>query len=110
VNTAGNGWRELPRGAAILKAGNAREYHTGDWRSDRPIWDKDKCINCLFCWVYCPDAAIMVKDGKMTGIDYDHCKGCGICAAECPKRVEAITMIKESEAAAAEKQNQGGGS
>jgi Pyruvate/2-oxoacid:ferredoxin oxidoreductase delta subunit len=29
----------------------------------------------------------------MLGIDYDHCKGCGICAEECPK--DAIHMEEE---------------
>jgi len=101
MTASGKGWKEIPRGAAILEAGNARAYLTGDWRTQRPVWDPEKCINCLFCWVYCPDGAIVVKDGKVQGIDYDHCKGCGICAKECPKRVQAITMVKESEARAA---------
>jgi pyruvate ferredoxin oxidoreductase delta subunit len=41
--------------------------------------------------------AVIVKDGKMVGIDYDYCKGCGICALECPGRKgrKAITMEEE---------------
>lgn len=102
MTSSGKGWKELPRGAVITEAGNARKYLTGDWRTVRPVWDRDKCINCLFCWVYCPDGAILVKDGKVQGIDYAHCKGCGICARECPKRAQAITMVRESEARAEE--------
>jgi len=34
-----------------------------------------------------------VKDGKMEGFDYEHCKGCGICASICP--VKCIKMEKE---------------
>ena len=34
------------------------------------------------------------ENGKMTGIDYDHCKGCGICVHEC--RFDALKMIPES--------------
>ena len=33
-------------------------------------------------------------DEKVRGIDYYHCKGCGICAKECP--ADAITMVEES--------------
>jgi len=36
---------------------------------------------------------IKVKDGKIVGIDLNHCKGCGICAHECP--VDAIEMVEE---------------
>lgn len=91
------GWRDLPIGGVLLEGGTAAEYISGDWRSLRPIWDKEKCIHCLICWIYCPDSSILVEDGKVVGIDYDHCKGCGICAVECPKKVQAITMVKESQ-------------
>ncbi len=29
----------------------------------------------------------------MVGFDYEHCKGCGVCAAICPK--DAIEMVPE---------------
>ena len=59
---------------------------------------KDMSINCLFCWIYCPDSAIEVKDGKIVGMDYEHCKGCGICESVCPVKPEkAIKMVKERE-------------
>ncbi len=89
------GWKELTPGGIITEAGNAREYKTGDWRTERPQVNKEKCINCLFCWAYCPDASVIVDadKGVMVGFDYDHCKGCGICASTCPAK--AIDMIPE---------------
>lgn len=91
-------WRELTPGAVILDAGNAREIKTGTWRTTvKPVWKEENCSQCLLCWLYCPDMAIVVKDGKVTGIDYDYCKGCGICAFEClgKKKQKAIVMEEE---------------
>ena len=89
------GWKEIPIGGLIVEPGSARKYNTGDWRTFKPVHDAEKCNSCLLCWVYCPDSAVEVKDGKMVGFDYDHCKGCGICAHECPK--DAIVMVLEME-------------
>lgn len=63
---------------------------TGEWRVFRPVKDSEKCNNCLLCWVYCPEACISKEEIE---IDFQYCKGCGICAAECP--TEAIVMVKE---------------
>ena len=41
------------------------------------------CFECDNCWHFCPDAAVVKKEGGYE-IDYDYCKGCGICAQECP--------------------------
>lgn len=91
------GWKEIPIGGLIIEAGNSEEYETGSWRSFRPIRDEAKCTHCLLCWVYCPDSSIIVEDGKIVGIDLRHCKGCGICAKECPPKIKAITMVEEAE-------------
>jgi len=79
----------------VTKPGSAVKYKTGSWRSRRPEVDKKMCIDCLQCWIYCPDNAIEVEKGKMKGFKYSHCKGCGICARECPTRV--IKMVEEEE-------------
>lgn len=89
-------WHELPIGGLILEPGTAATYKTGSWRSRRPIWDKEKCISCLNCWIYCPDASIIVENQKMAGINLDYCKGCGICASVCSEKVSAIKMEVES--------------
>lgn len=89
------GYKDLPIGAVIPEPGNSAKYRTGEWRSVRPVWKPEGCVHCLTCWVYCPDCSIKVEDGKVTGIDYDHCKGCGICARECPRGEKALQMVKE---------------
>jgi pyruvate ferredoxin oxidoreductase delta subunit len=92
------GWRDLAVGGVITKSGSSRDYITGGWRAERPVWDSEKCIQCLICWIYCPDSAIKLnEEGKVIGVDYDHCKGCGICAQECPPKAKAYTMVSESE-------------
>ena len=42
------------------------------------------CFGCDNCYGVCPDnAVIKLGDGRYE-FDYDYCKGCGICVAECP--------------------------
>ena len=89
------GWKEIPLGCVSFEAGNAESYITGGWRTFKPVWNSEKCIQCLGCWIQCPDNSILVEDGKVVGIDYDHCKGCGICAKVCPDKIQAISMEKE---------------
>ncbi len=87
-------WKEARMGGTVTEPGSAVAYQTGTWRSSRPVHDMEQCTHCMICWVYCPDAAILVEDGRWTGFDYDHCKGCGICAEVCPvniKKAHAVT-------------------
>ena len=63
---------------------------TGSWRSMRPVLDRERCTECDLCWLFCPDGAI---DREAYEIDYAYCKGCGICAEECPRK--AIVMERE---------------
>lgn len=52
------------------------------------------CFECDNCYGICPDNAIIkLGPGKRYEINYDFCKGCGLCAEECP--CGAIDMIKE---------------
>ncbi len=89
------GWKEINLAAIVFDAGNTSEYHTGDWRSMRPEVDHDKCVKCARCWMYCPDACLVRDDEGYYSPDYNYCKGCGICARECPR--EAIVMVEECE-------------
>jgi len=61
----------------------------------------------MICWKFCPEPSIDIEpddflDEKIRSlskihqvpvINYDYCKGCGICAEECPK--DAIKLVKE---------------
>ena len=85
------GWRDLPLSALTYKL--SLEYKTGGWRAFRPVIDQNKCVKCLMCWLYCPEMAIL-WDGEKVSVNLDYCKGCGICANECP--VKAITMVPET--------------
>jgi len=52
------------------------------------------CFECDNCYGVCPDnAVIKLGPGKRFRFNYDYCKGCGLCAAECP--CGAIKMAPE---------------
>jgi pyruvate ferredoxin oxidoreductase delta subunit len=72
---------------------------TGSWRVSRPVIDTEKCIPaktkkeaCFICWLFCPDGVISRTIPPK--INYEYCKGCEICAEECP--AQAITMVEET--------------
>lgn len=68
---------------------------TGLWRTLRPVIDYERCNRCWWvCSAFCPDGAITVEAGTPR-IDYDHCKGCLVCVAQCPPH--AIDTRPESE-------------
>jgi NADPH-dependent glutamate synthase beta subunit-like oxidoreductase len=52
------------------------------------------CFECDNCYGVCPDNSITkLGPGKRFEFKYDYCKGCGLCAAECP--CGAIKMVPE---------------
>jgi NADPH-dependent glutamate synthase beta subunit-like oxidoreductase len=63
------------------------------------IKEADRCFSCGLCfycgncYMYCPDNA--VKISRSTGkydFDLDFCKGCGLCATECPCHYIQMTL------------------
>jgi pyruvate ferredoxin oxidoreductase gamma subunit len=114
--------KKLPP-SAIGVPGGSKSTKTGDWRVFYPEFDMEQCIRCGKCLEMCPDLAIterilsgkeaeeakeqaeeLEKAGKIkkaaakkAEIQYllnpDYCKGCGICANECP--IKGIKMILE---------------
>ena len=84
---------DLPMGPSA-RAGHLIDVSSG-MRTFRPIIDTEKCVKCLRCFLVCPDGAID-KSGENLEIDYNYCKGCGVCQKSC--KVDAIAMVKEGEA------------
>lgn len=91
--------REFCRMISISEPGDGDGGRTGSWRIVRPVIDLNKCIPaktgkkaCFSCWLYCPDA--VVSKTIPPTINYEYCKGCGICAEQCP--AGAISMVEES--------------
>ena len=96
----------IPPGG-VCAPGSTIVNKPGGWRTFKPVYDHDKCLGnkCGKCELLCPDASvdpdesIPIPEEKKSKIqfffkfNYDFCKGCGICANECPNG--AIEMILE---------------
>jgi len=102
-------WAELPFDGArissptVYAAANSVEVRTGLWRTLRPVIDYARCNRCWWvCSTFCPDSAIAVDADGRPAIDYDHCKGCMICVAQCPPHaIEAVPEQQAQQAAGA---------
>ncbi len=68
----------LAEGQAVREAG--RCYQCG------------LCNDCDNCRIFCSEVSIEVENGKRR-INMDYCKGCGVCAVECPR--SAVTIEEE---------------
>ncbi|MEC5317787.1 4Fe-4S dicluster-binding protein [Brenneria populi subsp. brevivirga] len=65
------------------------------WRTSRPTIEDSACICCNLCVLLCPDGALANTRDNYPRLLAEWCKGCGICARECPK--DAIRMVSEFE-------------
>jgi len=90
-----------PKLAAARRTGTFEEV-TGGLDESTALFEARRCMSCgnCFgcdnCYGACPDNAVIKTGPGGPGdyeIDYDYCKGCGICAAECP--CGAIAMVPE---------------
>jgi pyruvate ferredoxin oxidoreductase gamma subunit len=108
VETGGGVAGSVRRGPALMATGelidggvveaSAPRLPTGGWRSgEEPAVDYTLCVNCLLCWLACPDCAFALKRNDtalhLGEIDYGVCKGCELCVEVCP--VDAVTMVPE---------------
>jgi 2-oxoacid:acceptor oxidoreductase delta subunit (pyruvate/2-ketoisovalerate family) len=88
-------WGDLNVGGAV-RPEEAPTLRTGTWRTGlKPEVDLSSCINCLLCWLYCPDTAVRLDGTTFVGFDEDVCKGCELCEAVCP--VGAIRMVRDGD-------------
>lgn len=95
-------YQELPVGGALMEGrteagmigpGSFIENKVMGWATFRPVRDREKCTMCLLCWFYCPEGTIVrISERGDLMTNYDYCKGCGVCANECP--VDAIKMVR----------------
>jgi 2-oxoacid:acceptor oxidoreductase delta subunit (pyruvate/2-ketoisovalerate family) len=86
-------WQALAPGGAVSPR-ETEAPRTGGWRTGtKPQVDLSLCVNCLLCWLYCPDSAVRLDGTAFGGIDLDYCKGCELCAEVCP--VGAVVMVEE---------------
>jgi pyruvate ferredoxin oxidoreductase delta subunit len=85
-------WKEISPAGVCWKS--SKTYLTGDWKSFTPDRDVKKCTKCLLCTIYCPDAAIRwnAQKGDIE-FDMNFCKGCGICANECPTKAIVMKIL-----------------
>lgn len=84
-----------PRPGGVVRPGDILRPVTGGWRPGvKPAVTLGSCVNCLLCWIHCPDSAVDQRGGTFLGFDYAACKGCGVCAEVCP--VHAIAMVDEA--------------
>ena len=84
----------------IIRRQTSFDEVQGGLNEDNALFEARRCLSCgnCFecdnCYGVCPDnAVIKLGPGKRFEFNLDYCKGCGICAAECP--CGAIKMVPE---------------
>ena len=81
-------------GPLVVKPGTSRNNKTGSWRTEaKPKFLRQNCIACKMCLLTCPEGCIQGSEKNAFTCDLAFCKGCGVCAAICPKK--DIVMVKE---------------
>ncbi len=90
---------KFPQAPPSARTRSFAEVHLG-FSEETAVGEAGRCFNCGVCnqcdncYIFCPDVAIRKKGPEaLNEIDYEHCKGCGICMEECPR--DAIVMEEE---------------
>jgi NADPH-dependent glutamate synthase beta subunit-like oxidoreductase len=83
----------------LLKEERVRSFAEIDLRisASLAIQEAERCFNCGLCnqcdncRLFCPDLAVMREQSpRGRSINYDYCKGCGICVVECPRNAMSL--------------------
>jgi NADPH-dependent glutamate synthase beta subunit-like oxidoreductase len=93
-------FEELERAAQLQKpveerVGGFEEVNLGFSEEEAQV-EAERCFSCGTCnlcdncLIFCPDVAIVRLDHKGYEVNYDYCKGCGVCAEECPRYAISI--------------------
>jgi pyruvate ferredoxin oxidoreductase delta subunit len=89
----------------VAPPGGSLVNKTGAWRSMRPLFKHVTCNGCRGCELVCPEGCVFEDPARKhvlektkreiadRDFDPDYCKGCGMCATECP--VQDIDMVRE---------------
>jgi 2-oxoacid:acceptor oxidoreductase delta subunit (pyruvate/2-ketoisovalerate family) len=91
--------KKMPHAQTSRRLGSFEEVNLG-FSEETAREEANRCFNCGVCnlcdncYIFCPDLAILKQgEDEPNVIDYDHCKGCGICVEECPR--DALVMEEE---------------
>jgi Pyruvate/2-oxoacid:ferredoxin oxidoreductase delta subunit len=99
---------QLARSAVALGTDELAK-RVSDWRTTRkPHFVKEFCVSCGSCFAICLNDAIeragydaqTPEASERLGINYDRCRGCGLCAASCPGDAhgrKAVVMVRACE-------------
>lgn len=100
----GYGYATAPTGGVLTEPGNTVLKDLSASRQGfLPEFVRERCVDCAVCDLVCPDLCFVWQPtGKriqnypvmrLAGIDYQYCKGCMRCVAECP--TEALISRRE---------------
>ncbi|MCX5856654.1 MAG: FAD-dependent oxidoreductase [Deltaproteobacteria bacterium] len=83
----------------LLKEERAESFEEIDLKISAHLAMKEaeRCFNCGICnqcdncFIFCPDTSVIRdKDHQGRHINYDYCKGCGLCVVECPRNAMSL--------------------